>query len=57
MNQRRKYISFLLKRLAKLVREVEFYLLVPSEDEKLRKSLDSLASEVDELKKQTEDYD
>ena len=57
MNQRRKYISFLLKRLAKLVREVEFYLLVPSEDEKLRKSLDSLASEVDQLKKQTEDYD
>lgn len=57
MNQRRKYISFLLKRLAKLVREVEFYLLVPSDNDKLRKSLDNLASEVQDIKKKTEDYD
>ena len=40
-----------------MIREIEFYLLVPSEDNKLKKSLDSLASKVDEIKKQTEDYD
>lgn len=57
MNQRRKYIKFIIKRLAKLVRDVEFYLLVPSEDDKLKESLDKIASEVNQIKKQTEDYD
>ena len=57
MNQRRKYIKFLIKRLAKLVRDVEFYLLVPSEDDKLRESLDKITSEVNQIRKQTEDYD
>jgi len=57
MNHRRKYITLLTKNLFKMIREIEFYLLVPSEDNKLKKSLDSLASKVDEIKKQTEDYD
>jgi len=57
MNQRRKYINLLIKRLANLLRDVEFYLLVPSEDDRLKESLDKITSEVNEIKKQTEDYD
>ena len=57
MTHRRKYIEYLIRRLNRVVRDVEFYLLVPSEDDKLKESLDKLASEVNEIKKQTEDYD
>ena len=57
MTHRRKYIEYLIRRLNRIVRDVEFYLLVPSEDDKLKESLDKLASEVNEIKKQTEDYD
>lgn len=57
MNHRRKYIGYLIRKLLKHIKEVEFYLLVPSEDNKLKKSLDNLLSEVQEIKNQTEDYD
>ena len=57
MNHRRKYIGYLIRRLLKKVKDIEFYLVVPSEDDSLRESLDSLMSEVDDIKKQTEDYD
>lgn len=57
MTHRRRYIEYLIRRLNRIVRDIEFYLLVPSEDDKLKESLDRLASEVNEIKKQTEDYD
>ena len=57
MNHRRKYIKHLIRKLSRCVKEIELYILVPSEDDSLRKSLDNLMSEVQEIKKQTEDYD
>ena len=46
-----------MNRISKMVREVEFYLLVPNEEGKLKDSIDTLASEVDDIKKNTEEYD
>ena len=40
-----------------MTKEVERYLLVPSEDNDLKRSLNALLSEVQKLKSQTEDYD
>lgn len=57
MNQRRKYIGFIIKRLSRLVKDVEFYLLVPSEGDELKESLESIVSEIDDIKNQTEDHD
>jgi len=57
MTHRRKYIDYLIRNLNRIVKDVEFYLLVPSEDDKLKESLNKLVSEVNEIKKQTEDYD
>jgi len=57
MNHRRKYIGYLIRKLLDKVKDIEFYLVVPSEDDSLRESLDSLVSEVNKIKKQTEDYD
>ena len=57
MNHRRKYIGHVIRRLNKMTKEVERYLLVPSEDNDLKRSLNALLSEVQKLKSQTEDYD
>lgn len=57
MNHRRKYIAYVIRRLNKMIKEVEHYLLVPSEDNDLKQSLNALLSEVQKLKSQTEDYD